>query len=164
MDALNLATEWAKAEATTAAFFIGFGLLFIASSIGFWRLGKTKIARAYIFPTLIAGILLLLLGGALFDMYHSLVDGLSQKYHEDPTAFVASEIIRTNKAIKQYSMDLYGVFPYVIMLAALLMLVVKRKIWRAIFITIIALSTVLLLVDSNAISLLEQYNSSLKQI
>lgn len=163
MEILSLATDWAKAEANTAVFFIVFGILFILASIGFWRLGKTKMARVYIFPTLIAGILLILLGGALYDMYSSLIEGLTNKYNSDPGAFLEKEIIRTNASIVQYKYDLYGVFPIVIPIASLLMIFIKRPIWRAIFITIIAFSTILLLVDSHAIALLEAYNANLKE-
>lgn len=163
MEVLNLATDWAKAEATTAGVFIIFGILFIIASISFWKLGKTKIARAYIFPTLIAGVLLILLGGALFDMYYSSIEGLTSKYNSAPSAFLAKEITRTNASIVQYKYDLYGVFPIVILIASLLIIFIKRPLWRAIFITLIAFSTILLLVDSHAIALLEAYNANLKQ-
>lgn len=160
MEILKLATNWAQAEAITSAFFIVFAVLFIIASIGFWRLGKTKMARAYIFPSLIAGLLLLLLGGALFDMYYSSIDGLTNKYNGDPDAFVESEIARTNRSIIQYNNDLYGVFPIVIVVASILIIFIKRNIWRAVFITLIALSVVILLVDSHAIALLETYNAN----
>lgn len=163
MEILNLATDWATAEATASAFFIVFGVLFIIASIGFWRLGKTKMARAYRFPMLIAGLLLILLGGALFDMYYSAIDGLTNKYNNDPNTFVEKEIARTTSAIEQYKMDLYGVFPIILMVASLLTIIIKRNIWRAIFITLIAISTIILLVDSHAISLLEGYHADLKQ-
>lgn len=164
MDVLKLATDWATAEATTASFFIVFGLLFIASSIGLWKWGKTKLARAYIFPTLIAGILLTVLGSALFEMYYSLIEGLTQKYLADTFAFVENEILRTNGAIISYKSDLFNVFPFVIAGTSILLMVIKREILRAIFITIIAMSAIILLVDSNAISLLEHYNTSLQQL
>lgn len=164
MEILKSATNWAQAEAITSAFFVAFGVLFIIAGIGFWKLGKTKMARAYIFPSLIAGILLLLLGGALFDMYYSSIDGLTNKYNADPGAFVESEIARTNGAIIQYKSDLYNVFPIVIVIASILIIFIKRNIWRAIFITLIAISAIILLVDSHAISLLEAYNANLKTL
>ncbi|BAO77703.1 hypothetical protein [Winogradskyella sp. PG-2] len=66
MDILKLATEWTKAEVFSTRFFILFAILFLIASIGFWQLGKTETARAYIIPTLIAGLLLMTIGLGLF--------------------------------------------------------------------------------------------------
>ena len=66
MDILKTATEWAKAELFSTPFFILFGVLFIAASFGFWQLGKTDMAKAYIIPLLIAGALLMTIGFGLF--------------------------------------------------------------------------------------------------
>jgi hypothetical protein len=66
MDILKTATDWAKAEVFSIAFFILFGIGFVAAGIGFWQLGKTDLARAYIIPTLVAGALLLIIGFGLF--------------------------------------------------------------------------------------------------
>ena len=48
MEILKLATEWAKAEVFSARFFIFFAILFLTASIGFWQLGRTEMAKAYI--------------------------------------------------------------------------------------------------------------------
>ena len=61
MDILKASTDWAKSELFSTPFFVLFGVLFIAASIGFWQLGKTEMAKAYIIPTLVAGVLLRLL-------------------------------------------------------------------------------------------------------
>lgn len=66
MDILKTATDWAKAEVFSSTFFIIFGLMFVSASIGFWQLGKTDITKAYIFPKLLAGVLLLTIGIGLF--------------------------------------------------------------------------------------------------
>ncbi|MEQ8714253.1 MAG: hypothetical protein RIC80_14625, partial [Cyclobacteriaceae bacterium] len=66
MEILKTAIEWAKAEVFSTRFFIYFAILFLAASVGFWQLGKTEIARAYIIPMLIAGALLLTIGLGLF--------------------------------------------------------------------------------------------------
>lgn len=62
MDILKMATDWAKGEIFSSAFFIIAGVLFVAASIGFWQLGKTDMAKAYIIPTLVAGALLMIIG------------------------------------------------------------------------------------------------------
>ena len=66
MELLKLATEWAKAEVFSTRFFIFFAILFLIASIGFWQLGKTDLAKAYIYPTLVAGLLLMTIGLGLF--------------------------------------------------------------------------------------------------
>ena len=65
MELLKLATEWAKAEVFSTRFFIFFAIGFLIASIGFWQFGKTDLAKAYIIPTLIVGILLLIIGSGL---------------------------------------------------------------------------------------------------
>ena len=66
MDVLKLATDWARTEVFSTRFFILFAIGFILASIGFWQLGKTDIAKSYIIPTLVDGILLMIIGTGLF--------------------------------------------------------------------------------------------------
>ena len=66
MNLLKSATDWAKAELISTPFFVLASLLFLAAGIGFWQLGKTDLARAYIIPTLVAGTLLVIIGTGLF--------------------------------------------------------------------------------------------------
>ena len=68
MEIIKFATEWAKAEVFSARFFIFFALLLLAGSAGFWQLGKTEIARSFIIPSLVTGILLLAVGVGIFFM------------------------------------------------------------------------------------------------
>ena len=41
MEILKTATDWAKTEVFSSAFFIIFGVVFVLASIGFWQMGKT---------------------------------------------------------------------------------------------------------------------------
>lgn len=66
MDILKFATEWAKAEAFSSRFFIFFAILFLVASIGFWQIGKSVMAKAFIIPTLVAGLLILSVGVGIF--------------------------------------------------------------------------------------------------
>ena len=66
MELLKFATEWAKSEVFSSRFFILFALLFLSASIGFWQLGKSEIAKAYVIPTLVAGLFLLAVGVGIF--------------------------------------------------------------------------------------------------
>ena len=66
MDLINLSTEWAKAEVFSTRFFILFAILFFTASIGLWLFGKTDLAKAYVIPNLIAGLLTMTIGIGLF--------------------------------------------------------------------------------------------------
>ena len=66
MELLNLSTEWAESEVFSTRFFILFAIVFFIASLGFWQLGKTDLAKAYIIPTSVAAILLLIVGLGLF--------------------------------------------------------------------------------------------------
>ena len=96
MEILKLATEWAKAEVFSTRFFIFFAILLLIASIGFWQLGKSDIARAYIIPTLVAGVLLLTIGLGLFFTNKSRITEFDTAYNSDASAFVESEIVRAD--------------------------------------------------------------------
>ena len=50
----------------SSQFFILFGIFFLIATIGFWQLGKTETAKAFITPTLVAGVLILAVGLGIF--------------------------------------------------------------------------------------------------
>lgn len=164
IEILKLATEWAKAEVFSARFFIFFALLFFAASIGFWQLGKTDIAKAYIYPTLVAGIFLMAVGVGLFFTNKARVSSFAAAYEQNPAEFVQSEIARSNKSIGEYSTIVFKIIPFIIIAAALLILFVDKPLWRAIGITTIALMVAILLVDSNANERIKAYKSQLELV
>ena len=90
MELLKLAIEWAKSEVFSTRFFIVFAILFLIASVGFWQLGKTDIAKAYIIPTLVAGVLLMTIGLGLFFTNKSRVIQFEKAYHANATAFYES--------------------------------------------------------------------------
>lgn len=161
MDILKTATDWAKAEVFSSTFFILFGLMFVSASIGFWQLGKTDMAKAYIFPTLVAGVLLLTIGIGLFFTNKSRINDFSTAYHSDAPAFVESEIIRADKTLNEYKTIVFKVIPLIIVIAALLIIFINTPIWRAISITTIAMMTIILLVDGAAHARIEFYKKQL---
>ena len=65
MDILKISMEWAKDEILSSKFFILFGLLFLFGALGFWQMGKTELAKAFINPLLVCGTLLLIIGVGL---------------------------------------------------------------------------------------------------
>lgn len=162
MDILKTAIDWAKAELFSTPFFILFGLVFIGASIGFWQLGKTDIAKAYIIPSLIAGILLSTIGIGLFFTNKSRIKEFETAYNKDASAFIKSEIIRSESTLKEYKTIVFKVIPIIIILAALLIIFINTPTWRAISITTIATMLVILLVDGTAQARIEVYKKQLE--
>ena len=164
MDILKLANEWAKAEIFSSKFFILFGLVFLAGSIGFWQLAKTETARAFIYPTLVAGILILAVGIGLFFTNKSRLNNFASAYEADPVAFVQSEINRAEKTVAEFKTVVFTAIPIIIAIASLLLIFVDRPIWRAISITTIAMMAVILLVDSNSSTRIDDYRKQLEMV
>ena len=163
MEILNLATNWAKAEVFSTRFFIFFAILFLIASVGFWQLGKTDLAKAYIIPTLVAGILLLIIGIGTNYTNIQRVKQFEKEFNTDKIAFYQSEIERSESTVKQFVV-VFKVVPILIIVAALLILFINTPTWRAISITTIAMLIVILLVDGNAQSRIENYHKELKLV
>lgn len=163
MELLKLATEWAKAEVFSTRFFILFAILFLIASIGFWQLGKTDLAKAYIVPTLVAGLLLMTIGLGLVYTNKSRVNQFENAFNNDTTAFYQSEMERTESTLKEYTV-VFKVIPILIIVAALIILFINTSTWRAIGITIIAMLIIILLVDGTAYSRMENYHKELKLV
>lgn len=164
MDILKTATDWAKSEIFSTPFFILFGLVFLTASIGFWKLGKTDIASAYIIPTLVAGLLLCIIGSGLLYTNIQRVSQFEKDYNRDINAFVESEIIRCEATLKEYNTIVFKVIPILIILAALIILLLSTPTWKAIAITTIAMLTVILLIDGTAYGRINSYYNTLNTI
>ena len=162
MEILKLATEWAKSEVFSTRFFIIFAILFLIASIGFSQLGKTDIAKAYIIPTLVAGILLLTIGLGLFYTNKTRIKEFETAYNKDALAFVESEISRAESTLKEYKTVVFKAIPIIIIVAALLIIFINTPTWRAISITTIAMLIVILLVDGIAHARIEAYHKKLE--
>ena len=143
MDIVKTATEWSKDELFSSLFFILFGIMFVVGSIGFWQLGKTDVAKSFIYPMLIAGALLLTAGIGFFFGNKSRLTNIETEYKANPSAFVQSEIERTEKTMGEYQNIAFKVFPLIIAVAALLMVFVNSPTWRAI--SIVTIATLLML-------------------
>ena len=164
MEILKFATEWARAEVFSARFFIFFAILFLTASVGFWQLGKTEMAKAYVVPTLVAGLLILAVGVGIFYANKSRITSFTEAYNESPTEFVNSEIIRIEKSMGEFRTIVFKIIPFIIVAASLLIVFIDKPIWRASAITIIALMIVILFVDSNANARIENYSKQLKLV
>lgn len=164
MEILKIAVEWAKAEVFSSKFFILFGIVFVSCSVGFWLWGKTETAKAFIFPTLVAGVLLLAIGFGLFFTNKARVTSFASAYNSNPSGFVKAEIIRAEKTMGEYETVVFRIIPIIIIAAAMLIVFMDKPLWRAIGITTIAMMVAILFVDSNANSRIQTYHEQLKLV
>lgn len=161
MDILKASTDWVKAELFSTPFFILFGVLFVLASVGFWQLGKTDMARAYIIPTLVAGLLLMTIGLGLFFTNKSRLANFPTAYENDALAFVDSELVRAEATLKEYQNIVFTAIPIIIAVCAIGIMFLSTPTWRASLITTIAMLVVILLIDGTAHARVDAYNQQL---
>lgn len=164
MEILKSATDWVKAELFSTPFFVLFGIGFMIASLGFWHLGKTEMARAYIIPLLVVGSLLVIIGLGLFFNNKSRLTNFPKDYQDNATEFVESEITRTEATLKEYRNVVFRGIPIIIIICSVVILFVDKPVWRASMISIIAMLVVILLIDGNAHSRIYDYNQQLKSV
>ncbi|GAB4341352.1 MAG: hypothetical protein Kow0037_27880 [Calditrichia bacterium] len=164
MDILKASLDWARAEVFSSVFFILAGILFLLVSFGFWQLGKTELARAYIIPFLVTGALLLTVGVGLFYSNKTRLTNFPKEYQQNAEVFVQSEIQRAEKTITEFQTVVFKVIPGIIIVCALLVVFVNKPLWRASSIAIIAMMTIILLIDSNSHARMEAYHKKLMLI
>ena len=139
-----------------------FAFFFFIASSGFWQLGKTELAKAYVIPTLVAGILLLIIGVGLVYANTQRISEFETAYHEDKKAFINSEFNRIDRTLKEYQTIVFKAIPIIMMVAALLIILTDKPFWRAISITTIAMMIVILLIDGTAHSRIVNYKNQLE--
>lgn len=161
MEILKEATEWAKAEVFSSRFFILAGIIFVTVAIGFWQLGKTEVAKAFVSPLAVTGTLLMVIGTGILVTNYSRISGFEKAYQEDAAAFIKSEISRTEKVIGEYRNIVFKAIPFIIIAAALCIAFLDKPLWRAISISVIAMMVIALLVDSNAHKRIQSYHEKL---
>ncbi|SDF45724.1 hypothetical protein [Limimaricola pyoseonensis] len=161
MDIVKTATVWMRAEMLSAAFFILFGLSFLLASLGFWQLGRTDMARAYVVPMLVAGTLILIIGVGLFVPSQARLTSFPAAYAIDSAGFIAEEIARADKVLNEYRIVVFRVIPLIIAACALAILYFETPLWRASLITTIGMMAVILVIDTNASARLASYREQL---
>lgn len=161
IDILKTALEWAKAEMFSSAFFALFGLMAVAASYGFWQMGKTDMARAYIIPLLVVGVLLIILGVGLIIPNQLRLSSFEAAYNSDISAFLASEIARVDKTINGYNNAIFKGIPVIIIGCVLLHFFFRGPLWQASLISVMAMMLVILMVDTNANQRLITYKKAL---
>lgn len=147
-DILKLSTDWARAEVFSAKITLLLSLLFFLGAIGFWQLGKTAMAKAFVCPMIVAGVLIAAVSAGLYFANAPRIQQFETAYNDDAKAFVQTEIARTAKSQGELAL-VFKVLPLIIIAGALLIMFVNTPLWRAIGITIIALMIALMFIDSN---------------
>ncbi len=148
MDILKLSTDWAKAEVFSAKISLLLGLLFFFAALGFWQLGKTAMAKAFVWPMLVAAVLMVAVSAGLYFANKPRISQFETAYNSDAKAFLQTETERTAKSQNDLAL-VFKVLPLIIIAAALLIVFVNTPLWRAVGITTIALMTILMFIDSN---------------
>lgn len=161
MELLKLASAWAKAEVFSSKFFILFGVLFLLSSYGFWQLGKTDLAKAFISPMCICGILLLLIGGGLTYTNLSREKEFPVAHKEDAAVFLQMEIARADKTIKEFELVVLTIIPAIIAVLSLVFIFFENPNARAISMSVMAMMIVILLIDTGAYTRMKAYKDQL---
>jgi hypothetical protein len=148
MDILKLSTDWAKAEVFSAKISLLLSLLFFLAAVGFGLLGKTAMAKSFVWPMLVAGLLVVAVSAGLYFANKPRVTQFETAYNTDAKAFLQTETVRTAKSKNELAL-VFKVLPLIIIAAALLIVFVDTPLWRAIGIATIALMTILMFIDSN---------------
>ena len=121
-------------------------------------------AKAFVWPLLITGVLMIAIAAGLYFANEPRIVSFETAYKNNPNEFIQSEIARSAKSQKDLSTIVFKVLPAIIIVAALLIMVVSTPRWRAIGITIIALMTCLMFIDSNTAERNANYHQQLLDI
>jgi FtsH-binding integral membrane protein len=160
MEIIKLSTDWARAEVFSAKMV---GLLSAAVfllALGFWQLGKTPMAKSFVWPLFVAGLLLVAVSAGLYFANKPRIVQFEAAYKNDADAFIKSEIERTMKSKGELAV-VFKVLPAIIIAAALLIMFSQAPLWRAIGVTTILLMTLLMLIDSNTDARNTSYHQNL---
>ena len=163
MDILKTAHEWAKVELVTTKIFMLSGIVFIAIGTGFWLLGKSDVARSFIWPQIVVGVLLLTVGVGLHIAYLNRMNGYLDAFNKDVLSFVQSEIDYANKTIASYEGTVFKVIPLIVAVASILIVFIHQPIWRAICISTIAMMTVIMTIDGTANARMKEYKQQMEE-
>ena len=148
MDILKLSTDWAKAELFSARIVWLFSIIVLLSAAGFAYWGKTTMARAFVIPFVVAGVLLIAVGIGLYAANKPRITQFEKGYQMDATGFVKKEIERTTKSAGDFNL-VFKILPAISIVAAVFLMLFSSPNWRAISIAVILTAVFLMAVDSN---------------
>src|SRR6476469_2513274 len=118
MDIVKLSTDWAKAEVFSAKIVWLFSAIEIIVAIGFWYWGKTVMAKAFIWPLMVAGLFLVAVGTGLYFANNPRITRFETEYRGNPDAFLQEEIQRTAESKKELAL-VFKILPAIIIFAAI---------------------------------------------
>lgn len=160
-DIIKLSTDWAKAEVFSGKMVWLFSVIVLLSAIGFLYLGRTAMAKAFVWPLLVAGFFLIAVGAGLVFANQPRIAQFEKAYRQDPGGFVQQEIQRTAGSQKQL-VWVFRILPALIIIAAAIILGLPGSPnWRSISIVLIITAAFLMIVDSNTDSRNSIYHSQL---
>lgn len=160
MDVIKLSTDWAKAEILSARLMLLFSLLVFLLAVGFWQVGKTGMAKAFIIPLFVMGILIFSVGVGLYLANKPRVKQFPIDCLKNREAFINMELARTAKSQQDFSL-VFKVLPAIIIVAALLIIFIPANTWRASSVGIILLMGFLMLVDAQTEARNSAYHQAL---
>src|SRR5471030_738394 len=117
MDILKLSTDWAKAEVFSDKVSLLLSLLLLLAALGFWQFGKTAMAKAFVWPMLIAGVLIAAVAAGLYFANKPRIVQFEIAYNTNAKAFVQTETARTAKSQNDLAL-VFKVLPLIIIAAA----------------------------------------------
>jgi len=148
MDILKLSIDWAKAELFSARIVWLFSIIVLLSAAGFAYWGKTTMAKAFVIPFAVSGVLLVAIGVGLYAANKPRTTRFENEYKMDATGFVKKEIERTTKSAGELKL-VFKILPVICIAAAVFLIIFSSPNWRAISITVILTAVFLMGVDSN---------------
>lgn len=161
MEILKLSTDWARAEVFSAKIVWLFSVMTLLVAFGFWYWGKSAMSKAFVWPMVVTGVFLTIVGAGLFFANKPRILQFQQVYVENPKSFVQQEVQRTGKSQKDLGL-VFKVLPILLIVAGLLILFLPAPVWRAIGITLALLVAFLMVVDSNTNARNSLYHEQLK--
>ena len=161
MDIIKISQDWAKDEIFSACFFTLFGLVFISSAFGFSQLGKQALAKAFISPLLVCGIVLIIIGVGLTYSNYNRLKSFSEVQQANSSAFIGVELERAEKTIAEFDLIVFKVIPLIIVICSIIIVFNDKEVYRAISLSIIGLMLVIMLVDSHSYMRLKGYKAQL---
>ena len=138
MEFIDHTINWTKGEILEATIMGIVGLLILIAGVLFWKYGNTPYAKAMIWPILITGLLLAVMGiyGVIYNKNRIKV--YQQKWEQNPTEFVQSEKARVENFdnIFKYS---YPAMVTMVVAGAILFFVFKNPNAKAICLALMLL-------------------------
>jgi len=148
MDIVKLSTDWAKAELFSARIVWLFSIIVLLSATGFACWGKTAMAKAFVIPFVVSGVLLAAIGIGLYAANKPRIARFEQEYKMDTAGFVKKEMARTTKSAGDLRL-VFKILPAISIAAAVFLMLFSSPTWRAISITVMLTVVFLMTVDSN---------------